>query len=227
MQTVGFEYDLFKDGWNIFRVFTQPPLFDVDDKKRPLKGLEKELIHRMGDGADPLIKQQIIVEYLLQFISKNKDWIYKKINSFQRDWQKINNKYFEKLAEILNIRIPTKKYTVYLTNAGRCPFNAWENWLMVRIFDEKVDMIVAHEIMHIEFINAYSIYCKDAGLSPKQFDDLRESLTVLLNEEMKDILSRPDYGYKEHQNLRNQIIQLWRKNKNFKNLLDNTIKILK
>ncbi|TSC94534.1 MAG: hypothetical protein Athens101410_768 [Parcubacteria group bacterium Athens1014_10] len=222
MPKVEFKYDISKDGWNILRVIDTPPFFDKEDKSKCLIGIDKSLVEKVKKEKDLLIKKQIIKNYLANFLEKEKKLIKGKIKSFSQEWNKINNTYFDKLSFVLNITIPKNNiYTAYLTNAGSCPFNVPEGWFMVRIKDEKVDAIAAHEIMHIEFVRAYGFFCKDLGLPQKRFNDLRESLTVLLNEEFEGILSRPDYGYKEHKDLRNQIIGLWRKDKNIKHLIKN------
>lgn len=226
-QKVEFKYDVFKDGANILRVFIQPSFFDAGNEARRFKGLKNDFIEKVKKEKDFIVKQEIIIEYLKKFVSENKVLIHKKINFFSEEWGKINDIYFQRLSEILHIKIPQSTYIVYLTNAGSCPYSHYEKWLMARIGDEKVDAIVAHEIMHIEFQNAYSYgYFKKTGLSVKQYNDLKESLTVLLNEEMSDILSKPDYGYKEHQELRNKISKLWKQNKNFSFLLDNIIEFM-
>ncbi|OGN41231.1 MAG: hypothetical protein A2606_02030 [Candidatus Yanofskybacteria bacterium RIFOXYD1_FULL_42_10] len=123
---------------------------------------------------------------------------------------------------ILNIKLsPGIVYTVYLTSAGSCPFNASQRYFMVRMDDEKVDVVVAHEMLHIEFIRNFGFYCRDVlKLTVEDFGAFQEASTFLLNDEMNDILSRPDYGYKEHQELRSKLSAEWKKNKNFNNLVN-------
>ena len=228
MPYVKFKYDAFEDGENILRVLTTSPQYDIENAARSLKGLDSILIEKVQTEKDYLIKQQLIAEHLSKYIPNNQKLISTKIQSFQEAWDKINEIYFQRLAKLLNIQIPKNNiYTAYLTQGGSCPFNVSERWFMVRLADEKVDVIAAHEIMHIEFIRAYGLYCKNKELPSEQFGILKEGLTVLLNEEMGDILSRLDYGYPEHQDLRNKILTLWRKNKNFKDLLEKMIRFLK
>ena len=86
--------------------------------------------------------------------------------------------------------------------------------------DEMVDTVVAHEIMHIEFWRNFTIYCRDIlKLNLEESVIFQEAATVLLNEEMGDILSRSDYGYTEHQEIRLKLVTEWQRNKNFRDLL--------
>ena len=65
----------------------------------------------------------------------------------------------------------------------------------------------SHEIMHIEFLKKYHKYCLNKGLTEKQVQHLKEILTVLLNEDMKDFLSVPDRGYDGHKKIREEILK--------------------
>ena len=49
-------------------------------------------------------------------------------------------------------------------------------------------------------------------LTKKDFEDLKEALTVILNEEFMDLIIWPDKGYKVHEKLRAALAQFWRKN---------------
>ncbi|MFH1528026.1 MAG: hypothetical protein ABIG69_15445 [Bacteroidota bacterium] len=221
MPKVKFEYDISKDKWNVLRVINNPPVFEPDNLKRPLGNLPGSFVEKVRLETNPDEKDKIISDFLKNNYDNNKDFINERIKKFSQDWEKNNEEYFKRLEVVLNIKIPSgTAYTAYLTSAGSCPFNAGGRWFMVRLADEKVDVTVAHELMHIEFIRAYGFYCRDVlKLSPEEFGEFQEASTFLLNEEMGDLLSRPDYGYKEHQEIRNKLSLEWRKNKNFNELL--------
>jgi len=227
MAKVIFEYDINQDAQNIFRVITTEPIFDKDNIKRVLGKLDADLIAKVKKENDANNQKIIIGDYLKDFYLKNKALIDSKIISFGEKWEKINQVYFERLSFLLNVKIEENiSYKAYLTSAGSCPFNVSEKWFMVRITDEEVNNVAVHEIMHIEFIRAYGYFCKNLGLSPKQFGDLKEGLTVLLNEEMGDILARPDYGYEEHQLIRQKIKEIWHEKKDIRYLIEQMVKFL-
>lgn len=228
MSKVEFKYDIFKDEWNIFRVLTLPPTFDKNDTTRTQKGIDISLVEQVNNTKSYYSKQFLIADYVVnKFLPATQEFIKKKIEIFQQHWSKVNDIYFQRLGQILNIKIPTNSlYTAFLTQAGSCPFNTKESWFMVRINDEDVNNVVCHEIMHIEFERTYGMYCRNLGLPVKLFEDVREALTVLLNEEMSDILPHSDYGYKEHQELREEIKKLWNEKKDLKYLLDKIAAIL-
>jgi len=62
---------------------------------------------------------------------------------------------------------------------------------------------------------------KKKGLKNNQIEDLKESLTFLLNEpEFEEIILSEDTGYPEHIKLRKKLKSIWLKDKNFQNLID-------
>ena len=222
MPQIKFEYNLNKDKWNVLRVINNPPIFEPDNTERPLGKLPKELIEKVKAETDPAKQDHIVEKFLESDFNNKKELIAQKITKFQAGWETINDEYFKRLENILSIKLsPGIVYTVYLTSAGSCPFNAGQRYFMVRMDDEKVDVVVAHEMLHIEFIRNFGFYCRDVlKLTVEDFGAFQEASTFLLNDEMNDILSRPDYGYKEHQELRSKLSAEWKKNKNFNNLLN-------
>ncbi|HNW96583.1 MAG TPA: hypothetical protein PLQ44_02700 [Candidatus Paceibacterota bacterium] len=222
MSRVKFEYNLDKDKENVLRVINNPPVFDPDNLKRPLGKLPEELVNETKKETDVLKRGIIVEKFLKDNFNNKKDLIDQRIKQFQEMWDKIDGEYFKRLEDILNKKMPSDVvYIGYLTSAGSCPFDPRSRTFMVRMDDEKVDVVAGHEIMHIEFIRNFGFYCRDVlKLTPKDFGRFQEASTFLLNDEMKDLFSRPDYGYKEHQDLRAKLSEEWGKHKDFNKLLD-------
>jgi hypothetical protein len=80
--------------------------------------------------------------------------------------------------------------------------------------------------MHLYF---HEFYWKDVEkkIGSKKTGDLKESLTVLLNSEFKDLFISPDLGYEEHKELRNFILKSWKEEKDFEKLLDKGVDYLR
>jgi hypothetical protein len=111
-----------------------------------------------------------------------------------------------------------------------CPYNQKENWFMVSFWHSTPSSIttICHEIMHLQFLHYYQNYLKKKELKDNQIEDLKEALTFLLNEpEFEEIILSNDFGYPEHIQLRKKLRKIWRKDKNFKNLIDRAILLIK
>jgi hypothetical protein len=83
-----------------------------------------------------------------------------------------------------------------------------------------------HELLHIQFHNLYWNQVENQ-IGEKKTSDLKEALTVLLNLEFKDLWFVEDKGYEIHKELRKFITDEWKKEKDFRILLDKCINYLK
>ncbi len=151
------------------------------------------------------------------------------VEKAQEDWQKVESEFWPRLGELLGVTVGdmNQKYTAYFTSAIRCPFYKDNHAFMYSRSGSFVST-AAHEIMHMEFWNKYGKELESAGMDEKQKWVLQESLTVLLNEDMPDILREPDKGYKDHGKLREEMVRLWHKSKgDFERFLPQAIEATK
>lgn len=220
MPSVKFDYNLEEDIKNIIWHINNLSFLGSNNPNKQYGQISLDVVQQIKLEKDQEAQKNIIREYLNKI--NDNEFIKQKIEKFQNDWNKINDEYFKRLEKILSSVLPPEtEFIAFLTNAGGCMFDARFRTFKVRLHDETTDATAAHEIIHIGFIRKYWRYCsEELKLTPQQFGNFQEASTVLLNEEMSDILSRPDYGYKEHKELREKLLEQWRKDKNFKNLLD-------
>ncbi len=146
------------------------------------------------------------------------------------NWKKREGQFFPILAKMLDVDIKKfePKYFAYFTLSRMAPFKG--NSFMFNRF-APFDHFAAHEIMHIEFLKAYTKYCKDSSLDDEKIGHLKEILTELLNEDMSGILTRPEMGYLPHEKIRPKVLEIYRKNGGingqFTDFLDKAIKLVK
>ena len=68
---------------------------------------------------------------------------------------------------------------------------------------------IMHELLHFYTLKAFAKRSEELGLTLMQYNDVKESLTVLLNTEFKDLMGDAvDNGYPQHQNMRVQILAM-------------------
>jgi hypothetical protein len=59
------------------------------------------------------------------------------------------------------------------------------------------------------------------GLSKEKYNDIKESLTVILNSDFADLMEGAiDEGYPQHQEMRSEIMKLWSESKDIGNLIN-------
>ncbi|MDD5230880.1 MAG: hypothetical protein PHC43_06080, partial [Candidatus Marinimicrobia bacterium] len=188
-----------------------------------------ELISNSRSREEALNKIKLVFD---EFINKpeSKKTIAHFVEVAQRNWEAIKEKYFQTLSKMLEISISEfeKQYQAYFTFSQRCPFGS-----TFFMFNKNADIsnTASHEIMHIEFLKKYKNYLKEKGLSDGQIYHFKEILTALLNEDMKEIMYRPDLGYADHQELREKMVKLYQEhkslNESFLNFLGKAIDVFR
>jgi hypothetical protein len=143
-------------------------------------------------------------------------------------WKSIEKEYFRRLQKITGKKLSLKKATAYMTIAPRCPYDKKEKWFMVNAFGTIPAGLktIGHELMHFHFFEHYwEDIEKQIGF--EKTNDLKESLTVLLNLEFRDLWVKRDEGYPKHEELREFISSQWKDKKNFNLLLNKCVDYLK
>ncbi len=153
------------------------------------------------------------------------------VKSFIEAWNKIETEYFKRLEKMTGKKFPAQKIMAFLTTTSRCPYNpdlSDTPHFFMNFFAGIPNAMktCGHELMHIHFHNTDWAYV-EKEIGNEKTKDLKEALTVLLNLEFKDLLIVYDEGYPKHRELREFIEKQWKKEKNFKKLLDECISYLK
>lgn len=208
---------------------------NYSDKESKMWGLGnipqdvKTIIDNKYSNEETMSKLSTIMDNFLK-TSESLSVIKKVTDKAESSWGKIEKFFFPALLKMLDLSIEEieKKYYAYFTFGRRCPF--CDNKFMFSPFVSFVTH-ASHEIMHIEFLKKYRKHCLNKGLTEMQIQHLKEIITVILNEDMKDLLSVPDKGYDYHQKIREEILKIYQESKktkeNFTAFLDNTICLLK
>ncbi|MCX6808158.1 MAG: hypothetical protein NTW50_00630 [Candidatus Berkelbacteria bacterium] len=226
MNKIKFDYNLDKDAWSWVLIAKDKELWGLDWENE-VAHIPTILLNKISESNHETA-QDIVVSY----IKDNPKTEYKneiikiQIPALQSAWEIIGNKYFKNLENLIQKPIYTEDFGCFFTSGFMCPYNEKGNWFMVSMWHSLPQQIatICHELMHLQFLHYYKKYLEDKGLSDNQIEDLKESLTFLLNEpEFKEIMLIEDNGYPEHEKLRDYLQNVWQKDKKFEKLLDQTI----
>jgi len=173
---------------------------------------KEEQIKVINETIKPLYTKEYIDRFEIRFknkIDKQKDEIIKRL-------EKIHSRKFP-VEYIIN------KYTTF----NCCPYQYKpdKDWFGIFFSKEVLEIeielnVFVHELMHLFFHTYFDKTCMKKGLNKEQTQDLKEAVTIIINSEFKDIVEQEDKGYKIHRELRNQISKIWKKDKNFDNLIN-------
>lgn len=226
MIKLNFDYNLKKDAWSWVLIAKSKNIFGLNWRKQNAQ-IPNDLLAKI-EKATFAGAQKIVEDYIEKGAKKeykNRVMDYEMM-ALERSWHLVEKKYFKTLANITQKPIFADKFDCYFTTGLMCPYNEKENWFMVSMWHSIPFSIttICHEIMHLQFLHYYRNYLKKKGLTNDQIEDLKESLTVLLNEsEFDSIILSQDDGYPEHNKLRKKLAGVWLKNKDFQNLLDEAV----
>lgn len=229
MSKVKFDYDLNKDAWSWVLVIKDVTTWGLDLRSQS-PHVPDELF-KIIQGSS-FKKAQIKVE---KFLNDNPKTPYKnsvlffEMQALKKAWGLREKDFFRILKEITQKPVLRDNYTCYFTSGFMCPYNEKENWFMASMWHCAAFSIttICHEIIHLHFLSHYRKYLVKKGLNKEQIENLKESLTFLLNEpEFTSVILCNDNGYPAHKKLREQLKQIWSKDKNFKNLIDRAIQLV-
>ncbi|MBS3149966.1 hypothetical protein J4455_04735 [Candidatus Woesearchaeota archaeon] len=190
------------------------------------KNMPKKWVEICKDKSFDECKNELKKEVAIIHDSKLIDYF---VEGVKKSWKLIEKEYFKRLEKITRKKIIAKDVTVYITTAGRCPYDGGDyEWFFVNYFSSFANVLVTcgHEIMHFNF---HQFFWKDVEkqIGKEKTSDLKEALTILLNIEFNDLWFVSDRGYEVHRELREFIAKEWVKEKDFKKLLEKCIKYLK
>jgi hypothetical protein len=74
-----------------------------------------------------------------------------------------------------------------------------------------------HELLHFYTWHALHDDLIAVGIDENQYNDIKESLTILLNTEFADLMDgAQDDGYPQHAEMRQKVQELWRSSKDIR-----------
>ena len=163
------------------------------------------------------------------YSSKNKSKLEEIKNDIQKHWNKIEKECFKRIEKVFGKPFPHNSIKGVLSTASRFGYNIKKKWFAVDIYSNKflAADTAMHELFHFVFHFYFEKECKKYKLNWRQIWNIKEAVTVLINSDFSDLRLKPDNGYPEHKKIRDFILKEWKKNKDFKKVLDKTCKFVK
>jgi hypothetical protein len=164
------------------------------------------------------------------YSSKNKGKLEEIRNDSQKYWDKIEKEFFKRIKDVFGNPFPGNLIKGVFSTAGRFGYSIKKNneWFATNIDSNKfvVAGTAMHELFHFVFHFYFWKECEKYKLNWKQIWSIKEATTVLLNSNFLDLRLKPDNGYPEHKKIRNFILKEWKKDKDFRKILDKTCKFV-
>ena len=205
-------------------VFTQDIQRDIDNWQASINrksyGVEWKKFLPAGISEDGVNNESMLKKYLEDNfyrtgkISSFVDWLNKtaRVNQIQEDLEKLLGNTFSQ-----------NTITAYITTFHRAPYDVQQKFFFLIFREtnrERNITNIYHELMHFLFHEYYWEQCRTVGFNDQQIHVLKESSTILLNPTLEKRGFPKDFGYPNHQELREKMLKDWEKYKNFEKVLD-------
>lgn len=222
--------DIDKDSWNWYGASQNISHgFDwrnniYDDKDRTVFDQIKKLDEI---GAMSVLREYISEKYIRQA---------EKINNFEETLsQELDIKLDQAcdvIEKITNRKLYIKEFSINLTTFPRCPYNHKVGTIFIYISEKasrkkSIDLFM-HEVLHFQFHHYWQENSESpvSKLSHSEFNFLKESLTVILDDDLKPLIDSADRGYPAHQEFRKELHKEWLRHNDFDKLVDSGLKKL-
>lgn len=171
-------------------------------------------------------------EFIVPFLKQKYFDDNEKIDSFTKFINKQFNEKFEnaclKLEKVMKRPIYRNDFTIYLTTFPRGPYNYSKGYTLEYIGWINPVMGFLHELSHFQFIHYWrnNPDSEISKLTNEQFEWLKESLTIILDEDFLPLIEFVDKGYEIHRPFRKVLNEFWKNNHDFEKLVNFGVKIL-
>ena len=200
--TITVKIDLEKDARNYRSAFNK----NTHSSKRKeqintIMTINLEKLHGMKEAeAYPFLRA-----YLETLWSANTEKTKKKIEEMQTALDKCKELIFSRMETLTKQPLYLHDFTIFATSLNRGPYNHTLGYTRSCIDRPHVVKPFIHELLHFQTLYYYKEAIMEKLHDEKIFEDLKESLTFLLNYEFKDIIESNDLWYSQHQELRKQL----------------------
>ena len=127
----------------------------------------------------------------------------------------------EKIAKVMGRPLYRNNFHFYLTTFPSISYNKESGHILLNYnWNDPIGTFL-HELCHLQFIHYWRENPKSpvSRLPKDQFENLKESLTVILDKDFSLLIKKADQGYLIHQAFRKKLSAFWKVDKSFNNLV--------
>jgi len=180
----------------------------------------QQLLYQQTFGEK--LEDDLLAKFINNYLELNKINPERQIKKFQADCDLVRDKFFRRAEKIFNIKLPVDLIIAYLTANDRCGYSIKDNLFFVSINANQPKRVAMHELWHFYTWYAFGEGL-GKGLDKKQYYNIKESLTEILNIECLDLMEGQDKGNIEHIEIRNLVRKLWLEEKDLGKVIEKLV----
>lgn len=130
-------------------------------------------------------------------------------------WDAVGAEFFARADRMFSLSAQLAPAVAYLTTNQRCTYDIPAGYFFVHHAAKSTNRTVMHELLHFYTWHALYAELTASGMSAAAYNDVKESLTELLNVEFADVMPGVrDEGYPQHAAMRAAILGAWLRSRN-------------
>ncbi|MFW6282861.1 MAG: hypothetical protein ACOC1P_02300 [Minisyncoccales bacterium] len=207
MNKVEFSYSKEYDAEMIFR-FVNPEKGDWDWSEKVFE-FHPHLKEKLKGIKNKQEKKEIVKNYINDWFNnkENLNELNKRIKEIEKQWRKIEDKYFNRLFSLLDLKKPKKRdIKCYVSINPICPRDLNRDLFSVfyKYSLNHIMVLIAHEILHFYYFDKWREVFPDSDKKtfegPHIIWHLSEIMAPILlaQPQMQELLNKLDTGYQEH-----------------------------
>jgi len=181
--------------------------------------LQQKYIDKNGTNYE--VEQ--VRKFIKSHISETNLNIEKSVKIVEENWKKVEKEFIPRAEKLFGITYPSSTVCAYLTTNERCSYNIGKGFFFVNPLTGSNSTIM-HELFHFYTWEAFHDDLIRTRIDKLRYNDIKESLTELLNIEFTDLMDDGyDHGYPQHSEMRQKIRKLWLETKDLRKVIFNII----
>lgn len=137
------------------------------------------------------------------------------LTEVRNHWTTTEDEFIRRAENIFGCVYPVEETTAYLSFNSRCTYNTSEKYFFISL----PRIASAHRTVMHELFHFYTWHAFGQVIPKEKYNDIKESLTVLLNLEFADLMNGEDRGYQQHTEMRQEISRMWREGKKLNEII--------
>ena len=175
--------------------------------------LHQEFFEKHGKALD----EHVLADFLGEKARATN--IHTKTREINFVWQKIGEEFTHRTEEFFGMTLLPVR--AFVTTNQRCTYNVSERYFFIYAESKSPANILMHELLHFYTHDAFYEKLIATGTSAQEFNDIKESLTELLNVEFVDLMGVAiDKGYPQHALMRTRVRHLWQESRDMAKVVD-------
>lgn len=201
-----FSYDLQKDIENYQKASQS------ENNRKPTR-MQALYIAEQGE----IFEEKKLEEFIAKYVDKQKLDLVAVTDQIKTAWQPYQQEFLKRIELMFGIKSPLDAIQVFLTTDTRCSYNIEQGYFFVSVSRPFQNKTIMHELLHFWTWWKFHEEVESKRMTELCYNDVKESLTELLNVEFSDLLDEAhDDGYPRHQKMREIVKQTWLETKDIR-----------